>query len=60
MTVAAVGHASFTLHYEVLRVKDGTVVAIGKSVQVIFDYEAGKSAQIPDSLREKLEVLITG
>ena len=60
MSVAAVGRASFTLHYELVRVRDGTVVAIGKSVQVIFDYEAGKSAPIPDPLREKLEALITG
>ena len=60
MTVVAVGGTSFTLHYEVHRVRDDAVVALGKSVQVVFNYEIGKSAPIPDSLREKLDALVTG
>ena len=59
VTVTAIGRSSFTSEYEVRRVKDDSVVATGKSVQVVFDYTAGKTISIPDVLREKLESIQT-
>ena len=60
VAVTAIGRSSFTGEYEIRRVKDDSVVATGKSVQVIFDYAAGKTISIPDVFREKLEAIQTG
>ncbi|MBM64051.1 MAG: thioesterase [Acidobacteria bacterium] len=59
LAVDGVGNSSFALRYEVRRVRDDAVVALGKTVQVVFDYEAGEPVQIPESLRDKLDALIT-
>ena len=60
MRVAALGRTSFTSEFEVRRVRDEAVVALGRAVQAVFDYEAGRTAPIPDGLRAKLEALLTG
>ena len=60
ITVGAVGRSSFTLDYEVRRVKDEVVVALGKSVQAVFDYAASTTVAIPGVLRDKLDALVTG
>ena len=59
VAVTAIGRSSFTVEYEIRRVKDDSVVATGKSVQVVFDYTAGKTIVIPDVFREKLESIQT-
>ena len=59
VAVTAIGRSSFTGEYEIRRVKDDSVVATGKSVQVVFDYTAGKTIVIPDVFREKLESIQT-
>ena len=60
VAVTAIGRSSFTLGYEVRRVLDEAIVALGTSVQAIIDYEAQKSVPIPDTIRSKLETLVTG
>ena len=59
VAVTAIGRSSFTGEYEIRRVKDDSVVATGKSVQVVFDYTDGKTTVIPDVFREKLESIQT-
>ena len=58
--IGSIGRSSFTLYFEARRVKDEAVVALGKSVQAVFDYGTEKTTPLPDALREKLEVLVTG
>ncbi len=60
MRVVAVGRASFTSEFAARRVRDDAVVAVGKAVQAVFDYDAGRTTPIPDGLRAKLEALMTG
>jgi len=60
ISVVAIGRSSFTLKYVVCRVKDDEVAALGKSIQVVFDYDTGKTKPIPDGLRDKLDALVTG
>ena len=59
VAVTAIGRSSFTGEYEIRRVKDDSVVATGKSVQVVFDYTDGKTIVIHDVFREKLESIQT-
>jgi acyl-CoA thioester hydrolase len=49
---ATVGTKSFELEYEVRR--GDTVAAEAKTVIVSFDYEAGRSVELPDTWREAL------
>ena len=58
--VESIGRRSFTYQMEARRVRDGAVVASSRSVQVVFDYAAQGTAPIPDTLREKLDALVTG
>ena len=58
--VARIGGASFTLDMEAHRVRDDALVATSKSVQVVYDYSAERPVRIPDTLREKLEALMSG
>lgn len=59
VTIGSIGRSSFTLDYEARRLKDEVVVALGKSVQAVFDYGVEKTTPIPDALRKKLEALVT-
>jgi acyl-CoA thioester hydrolase len=49
---AGVGTKSFELEYEVR--SGATVAAVAKTVIVSFDYENGRSVEVPDSWREAL------
>ena len=60
MRTVALGRTSFTSEFEALRVRDDAVVAVGKAVQAVFDYDAGRTMPIPDGLRAKLAALMTG
>ena len=56
-----IGNSSFTLRYELRIKEDGRLAADGESVQVAFDYEAGKAKPIPDYFRKALEAeAVTG
>ena len=58
--VETIGRSSFVYRMEARRVRDGALVATSRSVQVVFDYAAQRTAPIPDTLGEKLEALVTG
>ena len=55
MRVAHLGRSSFQYEYEIVD-QEGRTVALAKSVQVMFDYTAGKPEPIPDTIR----ALLTG
>ena len=52
--VASVGKSSWVYEYEVISVRDNRLVAIGKTVQVAYNYKANKSVPIPEFFREIL------
>lgn len=50
-----IGGSSFGLAYAIHAAADGRLVAEGESVQVMYDYKAGKAKPIPAEIREKLD-----
>lgn len=54
-TIAELKNSSFTIGYELTNKKSGERTAEGKSVQVWFDYKAGKPIRIPDDIRRIME-----
>ena len=54
VAVAHVGRSSYTLEYEVLHARTRQLVATARTVQVMYDYTAGRSFPIPDHIRVKL------
>ena len=58
--IDTIGRRSFAYRMEARRVRDGAVVALSRSVQVVFDYGAQQTAPVPDTLRDKLEALASG
>jgi len=54
--VTRLGKKHFEMEYEVLG-EDGELVQSGRSVQVMYDYEAQASARIPDETRAAIEGL---
>jgi acyl-CoA thioester hydrolase len=55
LRVDGLGRSSFTVAYEILNTRTRELIAQGKSVQVAYDYAAGKSVPISNDLRAKLE-----
>jgi acyl-CoA thioester hydrolase len=53
-SVTHVGNASFTMNYQLVD-EDGAVLATGESVQVMFDYERGRSMRMPEETRLRIE-----
>ena len=61
MWVSDVGRKSFKLAYKIVNAADeNDVYAKGESVQVCFDYKAGKSTEVPEDLREWLNTYLPG
>jgi acyl-CoA thioester hydrolase len=52
--LAAVGKTSFTYDYEILD-EQQRVVASARTVQVMYDYGAGRPVPIPDEIRQKMQ-----
>jgi acyl-CoA thioester hydrolase len=52
--LAAIGKTSFTYDYEILD-EASRVIASARTVQVMYDYEAGKPVPIPDEIRRKMQ-----
>lgn len=52
--VTRLGRTSFSMNYTLIREEDEAVIATGESVQVVFDYETGKTAPIPETWRRKI------
>jgi acyl-CoA thioester hydrolase len=53
MRVVEIGRTSFRYEYEIVDVERRTV-AVAKTVQVMYDYKAGKPVPIPDTIRALL------
>jgi acyl-CoA thioesterase FadM len=49
------GRSSFTFAYEMVNVASGQRLAEGKTVNVTYDYQAGRTIPIPDPTRALLE-----
>jgi acyl-CoA thioester hydrolase len=55
LQVAAVGTTSFTLDCTIQNVRTREVVAAARTVQVMYDYAAGRPMEIPPGIRARLE-----
>jgi acyl-CoA thioester hydrolase len=53
--VSSIGHASFTCDYEIVDLRDERLVATARTVQVMYDYGAGKVIPVPDAIRARFE-----
>ena len=53
VAVTGFGRTSFTMAYEI-RDQEGRLVANARSVQVTYDYAAGKAVPVPDGLRARI------
>ena len=54
MRTTAVGNSSWTYEYEIVDEKAGKQVAVGKTVQVAYDYKRRTPVPIPEDMKEKL------
>jgi acyl-CoA thioester hydrolase len=54
LALAAIGRTSFSYEYEIVSVPDERPIASGKTVQVMYDYAAGKPVEVPADLRSRL------
>ena len=54
--LAAVGRTSFTYEYEIFDAT-GRIVVTARSVQVMYDYAAGRPVPIPDEIRRIFDTL---
>ncbi len=52
--VTQLGNASFVMQYELVD-EEGVMLATGESVQVMFDYQTGRSMRMPDAIRARIE-----
>jgi acyl-CoA thioester hydrolase len=55
LRVHSMGASSFTVAYEILNTRTRELVAEARSVQVAYDYAAGRPVPMSDELRAKLE-----
>ena len=55
LALAGIGRTSFTYDYEIVSADDGRLVATGRTVQVVYDYAAGRPVPVPDEMREALQ-----
>jgi acyl-CoA thioester hydrolase len=55
VTLTKIGNSSFRFAYEIQSKEKGTLFASGESVQVCYDYKAGKPVPIPPHFRAMLE-----
>ncbi len=49
--ISRLGNSSFDMDYRFMHQADGTLLAAGRTVQVTFDYAAGRSVPLPDEWR---------
>lgn len=52
--ISRVGTKSFDMEYLITRPRDGQRIASGRSVQVGYDYAAGRSAALSDAFRAQV------
>jgi len=54
--ISRFGTKSFDLHYRI-EAEDVRLVALGKSVQVVFDYATGKTRPLPEDFKARVQAL---
>ena len=54
--IAALGRTSFTYEYQIVD-ENGQLVAAARSVQVMYDYGAGRPVPIPEAIRQRFDSL---
>jgi acyl-CoA thioester hydrolase len=57
ITTAEVRTKAWVWAYVIRRAADAAVVAEGRTVQVMFDYAAGRTVPIPEALRDRLATI---
>jgi acyl-CoA thioester hydrolase len=57
ISLAEIRTKGFSFHYRIIDARDGRLVAEGDTVQVAYDYTAGRSMPIPPEMRVGLEAL---
>jgi acyl-CoA thioester hydrolase len=57
ISVAEIRTKGFSFHYRIVDARDDRLVAEGDTVQVAFDYEAGRTMPIPPEMRAGLEAM---
>lgn len=57
LRITGIGNKSFTFEYEMREKKTRRLVAVGRTVQVMFNYKKGKSFPVPPSLRRQVSRL---
>ncbi len=55
MNVGKIRNSSFEFVYKITEKESGTLIAEGKTVQVMFDYAENKPFPIPEEVRTFLE-----
>jgi acyl-CoA thioester hydrolase len=55
LTLANVGRSSFTFDCQIVNVRTRELVVSARTVQVMYDYGAGRPIEIPQHLRDRLE-----
>lgn len=55
VSVVEIRTKGFSFHYRIVDARDERLVAEGETVQVAFDYAAGRSMPIPPGMRDGLE-----
>ncbi len=55
LSVSEIGTKSFILKYEIREKQSRRVVALGRTVQVMYDYRKKKTLPVPASLRHRIE-----
>jgi acyl-CoA thioester hydrolase len=54
LNVGEIGRSSFVLTYEIAAIETARVIALGRTVMVSYDYDAGKATPLPDATRALL------
>jgi acyl-CoA thioester hydrolase len=54
LNVGEIGRSSFVLTYEIAAIETARVIALGRTVMVSYDYDAGKAMPLPDATRALL------
>jgi acyl-CoA thioester hydrolase len=49
LNVGEIGRSSFVLTYEIAAIETARVIALGRTVMVSYDYDAGKATPLPDA-----------
>jgi acyl-CoA thioester hydrolase len=52
--VSRLGNSSFDMDYQFIEATDGRLLASGRTVQVMFDYAAGRTVPLPDRWRQAI------